>query len=88
MVTEKDVAQWMLDEVLNKGYLEQCAVVHVILKKFGNDFVYQNDNGNLAIEKKVLNIFNNLSSDNVVWLKSERAWSPRKEHHALNRQQY
>ena len=88
MVTTKDVAQWMLDEVLNEGYLEQGAVVYVIFKKFGNEFVYQNDNGNLAIQKKVLAAFNKLSADNVVWLKGEKAWSPRKEHHKLGRQQY
>lgn len=86
--TTKDVAQWMFDEVLNNDYLEQGAVVGVILKKFGNDFVYQNDNGNLAVEKKVLTEFNNLSGDKVVWLKGEKAWTPRKEHHKPGRQQY
>lgn len=88
MVTTKNVAQWMLDEVLDKGYLEQSAVVYVILKKFGNDFIYQNDNGNLSIQKKVLSAFNKLSADNVVWLKGEKAWSPRKEHHKPGCQQY
>ena len=87
MVTTKDVAQWMLDEVLNEDYLEQGAVVGVISRKFGKEFVYQNDNGNLAIQKKVLVAFNKLSADNVVWLKYEKAWSPRKEHHRPGRQQ-
>jgi hypothetical protein len=88
MATNSDVAQWMLNEVLEKDYLEQGAVVYVILEKFGNDFVYQNNSGNLAIQKSVLSEFNKISAENVVWLTNEKAWCLRKEHHKPGRQQY
>lgn len=87
MTSTQDVAQWLLDEVVQKTYLEQEVAVYTIHKKFGDDFVYTNDNGNLAIAKKVLAAFNKLSGDSVVWLRGEKAWSPRQSYHYPGRQQ-
>ncbi|VEL96889.1 hypothetical protein ALT761_01882 [Alteromonas sp. 76-1] len=87
MASTKDVAQWMLDEIDQNAYLEQGGAVYTIHEKFGDEFVYTNDNGNLAIAKKVLTAFNKLSGDSVVWLRGEKAWVPRQEHHYPGRQQ-
>lgn len=74
MTSTKDVAEWMLKEINANDYLEQGAAVSTIQDKFGDDFVYTNDNGNLSISKKVLTAFNKLSGDDVVWLRGEKAW--------------
>jgi len=87
MAITKDVAQWLFDTVLDKKHLEQEVAVYNIKDEFGDDFVYTNDNGNLAIEKKVLNAFNKLSGDKVVWSRGEKAWMPRQKFHSPDRQQ-
>ena len=48
-----------------------------IQKTFGKEFVYQNENGNLAISKKVLAEFRELTEKSAVWDRSQRAWRPR-----------
>ena len=63
MVTAKDVAEWMFQKLEETGYLSQ-----------GSDFVCQNDNGNLAINKEVLKEFRNFIKDKFEWDRSEKAW--------------
>lgn len=87
MKSTKDVAQWMLNEIQQNAYLEQGVAVHTIHEKFGDEFVYTNNNGNLAIANKVLTAFNKLSGESVVWLRRDKAWVPRQEHHYPGRQQ-
>jgi len=74
MTTAKDVADWMLAELTAATYLEQGAVVYRISEKFGEAFVYQNDNGNLAINKKVLKEFRTLTEGKAVWDRSDKGW--------------
>ena len=59
-MNEKSVAEFMINEILEKGYVYQEYLVHDIQKKFGEEYVYVNENGNLAISKKVLNEFKKL----------------------------
>ena len=87
MSSTKDVAEWMLEEIKTKNYLEQGAAVFTIQDKFGDDFVYTNDNGNLAIARKILTAFNKLSGDDVVWLRGEKSWATRQDFHKPGRQQ-
>ncbi|MGG7056480.1 DUF6953 family protein [Nitrosomonas sp. ANs5] len=86
--TAKDVAQWMLDEINNGNYLYQEQAAYTIFEMFGDDFVYYNDNGNLAIEKKVLNAFRTLTDDSVVWSRSEKMWRLREDYDEPGRMQY
>lgn len=74
MTTVKDVADWMLAELMAAKYLEQGAVVYRISEKFGDQFVYQNDNGNMAINKKVLKEFKALTEGKAVYDQSDRGW--------------
>lgn len=55
-------------------YLYQEVVVYKIKKHFGADFVYTNENGNLAIGKDVLKEFRKLTDGKVIWERSEKAW--------------
>ncbi len=71
----KIVAEFMISEIGNKGHLYQEYLVHDIETKFGEEYVYENENGNLAISKKVLNEFKKLKEANgIEWDRSERCW--------------
>lgn len=76
-VTAQGVAEWMLSQVMEQGYLYQQTAVWDIEKRFGEEFVYQNENGNQAIASNVLAAFRKLSEDSVVWERSGRNWRKR-----------
>jgi len=82
-----DVADFMLAEVLTKGYVEQESMVWDIAKKCGSEFTYDNENGNPAIDKKVLKEFRKKSENLVVWVRSERAWRKRETYDEPSRMQ-
>ena len=83
----KDVANWMLSTVRSLSILYQELAVTQIQWEFGDDFVYDNANGNLAIAPDVLKAFRKLSGDEVVWVKSERCWRLREEGDEPGREQ-
>lgn len=70
------VAQYMTDKLESNGELYQEDIVYEIEKKFGGDCVYDNERGNLAIDKKVLKEFKKLTPD-AVWDRRERMWQKR-----------
>ena len=74
MPTANDVAKWMLDRLDNTPWLYQEDTVYKIRAEFGDDFVYSNESGNLAISKAVLREFRKISEGKVVWEKGEKAW--------------
>jgi hypothetical protein len=86
-MTPEDAAQWMIDEMTRKGKLYQDTVADN-LKKQDPSLVYENKNGNYAIQKDVLDIFNKLGGEGVVWSKGDRCWRPRKSNDAPGRAQY
>jgi hypothetical protein len=83
----QDVATWMLAELRREGMLYQDVVVYEIAERFGEQFIYDNENGNLAISKAVLNAFRKLSGNDIVWCRSERYWRPREQWDLPSRQQ-
>lgn len=87
MTTSIDVAIWMKDQLDNLGRLYQETTVYQILKLFGKSFVYQNENGNLAISKDVLKEFRKLTDGNTIWEKSEKAWRKLHENELYNSRQ-
>jgi hypothetical protein len=74
MTTHKNIAQWLHDRIMDEDYVYQSTVVYEIAEKFGEEYTYTNENGNLAIDKKVLKEFRNLKGDEILWDKSERCW--------------
>jgi hypothetical protein len=75
MATAKDVAEWMVVQLDDSTYAYQEMVVYQTKKQFGDDFVYFNENGNLAIGKDVLREFRKATEGKVVWERTERrAW--------------
>lgn len=87
-VTAREVAEWMADEVTRMRYMEQSYAAHRIESMFGGDFTYTNSNHNLAIRKDVLDAFEDITRDTVVWLRKRRTWRPREERDTPGRQQY
>jgi Family of unknown function (DUF6953) len=76
----------MVDQLKGQHWLYQEMVVSEILEKFGEEFVYYNENGNLAISRPVLREFRKLTEGTVVWERSARAWRPREGHDPEGRQ--
>lgn len=72
--TAKDVAEWMRRKVHEQRELYQEDAATDIGNIFGNSFVYENENGNLAIDKTVLNEFRKLTEQDVVWERGYRLW--------------
>jgi len=70
----------MLVELERDKCLYQNTVVYDIASKFGEPFTYINRNGNLAINKQVLNEFRKLTGDSVVWERGERMWRFREDY--------
>jgi hypothetical protein len=87
MNTPKEVAEWMLTELRRTKYLYQDTVVYDIANKFGNEFTYINENGNLAIDKQVLRAFRKLTENSVVWERGERLWRMREDYDPQGRRQ-
>ncbi len=86
MTTAADVAKWMLEELEKSRSLYQEDAAYGIQSRFGKDFVYINDNGNLAIAKPVLKEFRKLTETTVVWERGERLWRKRKKGDPKSRQ--
>jgi hypothetical protein len=75
--TAKDVAEWMAAELERTRELDQETAVDRIARLFGKEFTYTNENGNPAIDRRVLKEFRKLSEDYVVWDQGERMWRKR-----------
>lgn len=70
-----------MEERLEKSRaLYQSHVVHEIEWRFGSEHVYTNKNGNLAIDKDVLEKFKEITLGQVMWEPGERYWRPKLPH--------
>ncbi|WP_199858184.1 hypothetical protein [Limnothrix sp. PR1529] len=86
-MSAKDVAEWMLKQIEGKGEIYQGDVVWEIQAEFGGEFVYENENFNLAISPAVLKEFRKITADTVVWSRGERMWRKRDTSDEPGRQQ-
>lgn len=58
----------MAGEFEREGRLYQRRAAHEIKDRFGAEFTYVNRNGNLAIDKRVLTAFRELTADSAKWV--------------------
>lgn len=72
-MTDSDVADYMINN-FNGIWLIQEVIARKIKKECGDDFVYKNENGNLAISKKVLKEFKGKTEGLVVWDRGNKSW--------------
>jgi hypothetical protein len=87
MASAKDVAEYMLQYLTKERYLYQEVIVYKIKNDFGDEFVYINQNGNLAIDRRVLTEFRKLTEGTVVWERGQRVWRKRESYDPPNRRQ-
>jgi hypothetical protein len=73
-MTPSEVAQFMLDSMGDKSWLYQETIVQKIKRECGEEHVWRNPNGNLAIKPNVLAAFRKLTEGKLVWSRGERAW--------------
>jgi hypothetical protein len=85
--TVEDVAQWMAEQVREHDELLQSDVITAIEDRFGCQFMYENANGNSAIDPTVLIEFKRLTEEDVVWERGERLWRLRNKLDEPGRQQ-
>jgi hypothetical protein len=83
----KKVAEWMLKELKRQGKLHQDTLAYEIEEKFGHQFTYNNEDGNLAIRRDVLAAFRKLTKDSVVWIQEDSYWRMREPHDGPGRLQ-
>ena len=77
--TTSQVAEWMAKEVRATGELYQKEAAATIADAFGDEHVYPNPKGHLAITKAVLTAFHELTQDDVIWIRGRRFWRLREE---------
>jgi hypothetical protein len=77
-VTPKEAALWMVEQLKELEYLDQDYVAGH-LECEAPELTYINDNGNTAIDKRVLVEFNKITPD-VVWSRGSRQWRYREEY--------
>jgi len=87
-LTAEQLAQLMLSELHSqRGVLYQQDAVCLIEANAGEQFLYENDNGNTAIDKLLLAAFRKITGDTIVWVRGERCWRQRDSGDELSRQQ-
>lgn len=74
---EQLIAQWMAEECQNRPYVYQQQVVAEIQRRFGNQHIHSNKSGNPAINKGILDAFNDLTKEDVVWSTRLKYWRKR-----------
>ena len=75
----RDIAKFMLERLNDSTILYQNEIVHDIQERYGDEFVYTNENGNLAINRRVLVEFQKLTENKVVWSRRKRLWRFRED---------
>jgi len=69
-----EVSMWMRSQLENEGCLYQDDVVDYLVRAGAESLLRENSDGNLALERKLLNEFRKLTQDDVVWVKPEKYW--------------
>ncbi|HEY3772160.1 MAG TPA: hypothetical protein VGL69_04135 [Solirubrobacteraceae bacterium] len=86
-VTPETIAQWMMSRLEETGRLYQSDAVQEIAEKFGDEYTYTNDNGNPAIDKRILKAFRIITDDTVIWERWDFCWRKREQGDAPGRKQ-
>ena len=74
MITPEDVALWMKSVVERVGCLYQSDVVDHLMRHKADDLIIENNDGSLSISRSVLSAFQQLTKENVVWVRPDRYW--------------
>jgi hypothetical protein len=55
-------------------FLHQQEAVAIIEEEFAGEFIYENENGNLAIDRRVLREFRKLTENTAAWDRWDKSW--------------
>jgi hypothetical protein len=77
MVDADEVADWMASEVEVVGFLYQETAVTHIAERFGDEFIYVDEDGTPAISEAVLSAFRKLTEGAVIWDRWDKCWRQR-----------
>lgn len=64
----------MVDKLEMDGCLYQDDIVDYLVRNDNEDFLRENSDGNLVLDRSLLKRFKDLTSDNVVWVQSDFYW--------------
>ena len=67
-------ASWMLLLLQKDGCLYQDDVVDKLVKSASEELLRENSDGNLVLDRKLLNAFRKLTEANVVWVNAGKYW--------------
>jgi len=67
-------SSWMKAQLEQDGCLYQDDVVDYLVKSGADFLLRENSDGNLVLERNLLNAFKKLTPDNVVWVKPDKYW--------------
>lgn len=70
----KDVAAFMLEHLEKTHSVYQSDIVLLVHERFGDKFVYINENGSYVFIPSVLTAFKKLAGDKVVWCRLSKYW--------------
>lgn len=70
----ESVVQWMLSKLDEDGCVYQDDVVDFLVKSGAETCLTENAEGNLVLDRSVLNAFKKQTELNVVWVKPDRYW--------------
>ena len=73
----KDVSIWMQSKLDKDGCLYQDDVVDFLVKSKNEDLLRENSDGNLVLERKLLNEFKKFNKETVVWVTRDLYWRHR-----------
>lgn len=75
---EKAMALWMLAQYQQNNRLSQSIAARGIRQNYGEQHLYKNKQHNWAINKGILEEFRKLTSNDVVWSRSNQMWRQRR----------
>lgn len=67
----------MSQQVQSEGRLYQIDAAEEIERRFGQEYIYYNAGGALAISREVLAAFSKLTGQDVIWVRGRRYWRKR-----------
>lgn len=85
--TSRDVADWMLSVIQERGELTQNNAFYEINKLFGSGFTTITNSGSPSIKGGVLTAFKKISEDTVIWERGDKRWRRREFYDGPGREQ-
>lgn len=76
VTSANEIAEWLINRIRDNGRNRtyQQSAVEDLRSTFGDEWSYENHNGNWAISKAVLKAFRPLKDDHVIWDRSDQSW--------------